>query len=280
MKFFLVIILLLKYQTALSRFYEAEMDFADWKVTSDFIECKIEHKIPRFGNLYFTKESGKNLEVHFKKIFSDDINNLKVFSESPIWRSDLDIKSQIRNDNFLSASFHHRVAEKLLYELSIGNSPKIQWDISFDGELNEIQELSLSPINFQDAFNEYAECLDQQMPVSFSMISQSRIYFASNESSLSLDAKKWLDVLVKYIRKNPSVSGVKIDGHADATHNKNYNKSLSKMRVEAVRDYLTHHNISRDIIFINYHGENFPLADNSTSEGRSANRRVLIRISS
>ena len=42
------------------------------------------------------------------------------------------------------------------------------------------------------------------------MISQSRIYFASNESSLSLDAKKWLDVLVKYIRKNPSVSGVKI----------------------------------------------------------------------
>ena len=47
-----------------------------------------------------------------------------------------------------------------------------------------------------------------------------------NEFSLSLVAKKCLDILVKYIRKNPTLREVKIDGHNDSSHNKNYNKSF------------------------------------------------------
>tara|TARA_B100002019_G_C21182921_1_gene554668 strand:+ start:713 stop:946 length:234 start_codon:yes stop_codon:yes gene_type:complete len=55
---------------------------------------------------------------------------------------------------------------------------------------------------------------------------------------------------------------------------------LFKIGVEIVRDYLTYHHIFRDIIFKNYHGENFILANNSTPQGHSANRTDLIRISS
>lgn len=53
---------------------------------------------------------------------------------------------------------------------------------------------------------------------------------------------------------------------------------LSKRRSEAVRDYLVNREINAKRFIISWHGEEQPIADNSTKEGRQRNRRVAYEI--
>ncbi len=281
MKIFLVIIILLKYHLVFSSTYEAEMDHAGWEYSSSPFKCKIEQKIQGVGNIYFIKESGKSMEFHLDQIFLDEGKNLKILSGPPSWRSDHDesksLKTLIDKKNF--SKFNKSIAKKLLFELSRGNSPKIQWDIEFNGQVSETLKISLSPISFQDNFKKYLKCLDRQLPISFTEISHSKIFFTSNDYSLSIEAKQWLSTLIKSLLIIPDYKKIMIDGHTDATHNSYHNKKLSKKRAESVRDYLLSHGIPIEKLIINYYGENSPLADNSTTVGRSVNRRVSIDVS-
>ncbi len=70
---------------------------------------------------------------------------------------------------------------------------------------------------------------------------------------------------------------ISLKGHTDAQGPENYNVTLSKNRVSAVKDFLLANGISADRIIIEALGEKVPIADNSSSEGRKLNRRVEVR---
>ena len=78
-----------------------------------------------------------------------------------------------------------------------------------------------------------------------------------------------LERLAKEMRKYPSANLI-LEGHTDSTGAASYNKSLSKKRADAVKKVLVEEfNIST----VGY-GEEKPISDNGTSEGRAENRRV------
>jgi len=57
------------------------------------------------------------------------------------------------------------------------------------------------------------------------------------------------------------------------------NLSLSKNRINAVRDYLVENGIPSTSILTEAYGESNPIAPNTTREGRRQNRRVeVVRI--
>jgi OOP family OmpA-OmpF porin len=69
---------------------------------------------------------------------------------------------------------------------------------------------------------------------------------------------------------------VDIEGHTDSTGPEAYNQSLSQRRAQAVVDYLvSEHGIAPRRLEPKGYGESQPVADNSTKEGRAANRRVM-----
>ena len=72
---------------------------------------------------------------------------------------------------------------------------------------------------------------------------------------------------------------MEIGGHTDIVGTKNYNKSLSQKRAEAVKDFLTKKGIdSRRITAMGY-GSSRPLASNDDEEdGRELNRRVEFKV--
>lgn len=83
-----------------------------------------------------------------------------------------------------------------------------------------------------------------------------------------------LERLAEEMRKYPSADLV-LEGHTDSTGAASYNKSLSKKRADAVKKVLVEEfNISTDRITTEGYGEEKPIADNGTSEGRAENRRV------
>ena len=67
---------------------------------------------------------------------------------------------------------------------------------------------------------------------------------------------------------------IDIAGHTDSTGNDNYNLSLSQRRANSVGAYLQSRGITSQRILTQGFGENNPVADNSTPQGRRENRRV------
>ncbi len=69
---------------------------------------------------------------------------------------------------------------------------------------------------------------------------------------------------------------VEVAGHTDSTGSDAYNQALSERRSASVSTYLTSRGIMQQRIIQVGMGESRPVADNSSPEGRQANRRVEI----
>ncbi len=69
-----------------------------------------------------------------------------------------------------------------------------------------------------------------------------------------------------------------IEGHTDSTGSEAYNMKLSQKRADAAKAEFDNYLAGEDIeIVTEAKGETMPIADNSTIEGRRANRRVEVR---
>ena len=67
---------------------------------------------------------------------------------------------------------------------------------------------------------------------------------------------------------------IAVSGHTDSTGASDYNQKLSEQRARSVANYLKSRNIIAERFEIVGFGEDYPIADNSTPEGRAQNRRV------
>jgi outer membrane protein OmpA-like peptidoglycan-associated protein len=71
---------------------------------------------------------------------------------------------------------------------------------------------------------------------------------------------------------------IDVYGHTDSTGSDTYNQTLSERRAQAVASYLSSRGVAAARIRSQGFGESQPVASNATEEGRSANRRVEIKI--
>ncbi len=69
-----------------------------------------------------------------------------------------------------------------------------------------------------------------------------------------------------------------IEGYTDATGSSDYNLKLSRQRAESVESFLIKEGIAEGRLKSVGYGSENPVADNSTAEGRAANRRVELVI--
>lgn len=79
----------------------------------------------------------------------------------------------------------------------------------------------------------------------------------------------------EFMRQYPD-SEVLIEGHSDSQGAAAFNKRLSQQRANSVREYLIKmYGVKATRIRAKGFGESSPIADNSTAQGRSKNRRVV-----
>lgn len=67
---------------------------------------------------------------------------------------------------------------------------------------------------------------------------------------------------------------IDVNGHTDSTGSVEYNMGLSNRRAVSVTDYLAAQGVEDERLFTQGFGPHYPVADNTTTEGRSLNRRV------
>ena len=99
--------------------------------------------------------------------------------------------------------------------------------------------------------------------------------FEFNSAALTPDAKAALAKTVDSLKGSPEVR-VTVSGYTDNVGPDSYNLTLSKRRAEAVKSHLVAGGIDAARIETQGFGAASPVADNSTAQGRAANRRVEV----
>lgn len=102
------------------------------------------------------------------------------------------------------------------------------------------------------------------------------VLFASGKSELLPTARGKLDSVAEALSKQDPSSKLVVEGHADSQGEGSANRELSQRRAEAVRSYLVSRGISSNRVMAQGFGEDRPIADNASPEGRANNRRVEI----
>ena len=101
------------------------------------------------------------------------------------------------------------------------------------------------------------------------------VTFATDSSDLSPAFFDVLNSVGKVLVKFDQTV-VEVAGHTDSTGSDAYNQALSERRASSVAQYLQSQDVdARRMITLGL-GESMPVADNSTPDGRQANRRVEI----
>jgi OOP family OmpA-OmpF porin len=104
-----------------------------------------------------------------------------------------------------------------------------------------------------------------------------RLLFNTDSATLRRESQEQLGNIAAILKAYPNVH-VKIGGYTDNTGDAQTNLKLSDDRANGVRAELVALGISPDRLEAQGYGEQFPVADNSTAEGRAKNRRVSMRV--
>lgn len=105
-----------------------------------------------------------------------------------------------------------------------------------------------------------------------------KVTFGNDSSQLSASSIEPLSEVATVLNTYPQ-SRVVIVGHADSTGSSTYNQVLSEKRAQTVVTQVIELGVSPEQVNYRGEGESCPVADNSTVEGRTENRRVEVTIS-
>jgi outer membrane protein OmpA-like peptidoglycan-associated protein len=99
------------------------------------------------------------------------------------------------------------------------------------------------------------------------------IKFDSGEATLKPESMGVINEIVKLMKQHPEIK-FSIEGHTDSDGEVQFNKTLSEQRAKTVMNQLAEQGIASDRMVSKGFGEDVPVANNSTAEGKANNRRV------
>lgn len=101
-----------------------------------------------------------------------------------------------------------------------------------------------------------------------------KVFFNFDSSDLSTESKTTLNLLVKYLEKNPKIN-ILIEGHTDERGTREYNIALGQRRAASVKKYLIAKGISADKVKIISFGKEKPEFVGDNEKAWSKNRRAV-----
>jgi OOP family OmpA-OmpF porin len=99
------------------------------------------------------------------------------------------------------------------------------------------------------------------------------VNFKYDSAELTPNAMIILDGVADSLKNYPQKNDIEVHGHTSSEGTTRHNMKLSQRRSQSVVDYLIQRGVANRL-FAKGLGEDHPIADNSSEEGRSLNRRV------
>ena len=105
-----------------------------------------------------------------------------------------------------------------------------------------------------------------------------KVLFGSDDDSLNSASTEIVERIGKALL-GVGINRVRVDGHTDASGKEAYNEQLSVRRARSVAKVLTTVGMKEENIQLRGLGSSVPVATNTTTAGRTENRRVAIVVS-
>jgi len=109
------------------------------------------------------------------------------------------------------------------------------------------------------------------------LIMPGNITFAVDSYDIRSDFYEVLNS-VSLVLKEFDKTTIRIAGHTDSTGSASYNQTLSERRANSVGNFLSSRGVSGGRVHTSGYGPRYPIASNSTAEGRQQNRRVELEM--
>ena len=145
-------------------------------------------------------------------------------------------------------------------------------------KLGESEHYRIS-VSYREALDPVAalptpeECVERINAV----IREKKITFAPGSAEIDREARQTIDKIAE-IMKDCTEVPMEVAGHTDSQGRESMNLGLSQSRAEAVVNALLARRVLTSNLRARGYGESQPIADNSTEEGREANRRIEFRL--
>ncbi len=141
-------------------------------------------------------------------------------------------------------------------------------------DVKDYSSIEIPTISEGQTYSEMSIKIQMSVPKHFTL---NNIHFASNRSTLLNTSYRELKDLVEYLKLKPNLK-IEIQGHTDSDGSEESNIKLSQQRANVIKKYLISKGIKTERLVTIGYGERRPIADNSTSKGKQANRRTEIRV--
>ena len=104
-----------------------------------------------------------------------------------------------------------------------------------------------------------------------------RLEFETDSAKLKASSQEQLANFASILKAYPQVN-LKIGGYTDNTGNAAHNLKLSQDRAASTLNELVSLGVAKSRLAAEGYGQQFPVADNATPEGRQRNRRIDVRV--
>lgn len=263
---------------AMALTFQTRLESIEWTVEGDKFECRLTQPITDFGSGEFVRRAGEQatfrLKTYNPMIGGGSATLLAAAAPWQPGRDDINLGTvRIGSGNVLFNSSQVQ-AGRLISGLMDGRSPVVRHS-SGDGRVSEVR---LLPVRFTKAYADYQSCVAKLLPQNFEQVKQSEVGFPGGGIELDSAAKARLQVMLEYMKADPTVNRIELDGHSDNSGNRLTNRDLSRRRALAVMEFFKANGIQESQITMRFHGERYPLAPNTNNANRAKNRRVAVRL--
>jgi len=264
---------------AMALTFQTRLENIEWKVEGDQFECRLSQPITDFGAGEFVRRAGEQAIFRLKANgYALASGSAMLIAAAAPWqpgRGDLNLGAVRVGNGDIPFNTNQAQASRLIAGLMEGRSPVIRHVLRDGGGAMEVR---LLPVKFSHAYGDFQLCTAKLLPMNFDQVRQAEIGFPGGGIDLDATAKRRLDTVLAYMKADPTVNRVELDGHSDNSGNRLTNRDLSRRRALAVMDYLKAQGVPEEQITLRFHGEQYPLVPNTNNANRARNRRVNIHL--
>ncbi|MFC4862828.1 flagellar protein MotY [Pseudomonas sp. MAHUQ-62] len=277
---YLAILSLLASLPAMAITFQTRLEKVEWKVEGDKFECRLSQSITDFGAGEFVRRAGEQatfrLKAHERWMGAGSATLLAAAAPWQPGRGDINLGVVSVGGGEVPFNSSQQQAGRLLAGLMEGRSPLIRHRTLQGGDAMEVR---LLPVKFNQAYQDYLACTAKLLPVNFDQVKHVQVGFPGGGMELDDIARAKLEIMLDFIKADPSVNHIEIDGHSDNSGNRLTNRDLSRRRALVVYDYFKANGFPEAQMVMRFHGERYPLAPNNSSANRAKNRRATVQLS-
>ena len=259
--------------------FQTRMENIAWKVEGDQFECRLIQPIDGFGSGEFVRRAGEQpvfqLRSNSNVLGAGSATLLAAAAPWQPGRGDINLGAVHLARSGVLFSSSQGQASRLINGLLDGRSTVVR---SYTGEAGRPMEVRVLPVSFAKAYTDYQTCAGKMLAMNYDQVRQTQVGFPGGGIDLDASARARLDVILDYLKADPTVNHIELNGHSDNSGNRLTNRDTSRRRALAVAEYFKAHGIAEDQITVRFHGERYPLVKNNSAANRARNRRVNIEL--